>query len=364
MKASTLPKDAILDVASKIVERLSDELDGVRVRLDEQLRAELDGLRVPQPEPEVRTPAPLARACAGIREGKGQVAVLRSLLAGASSLGARAALFVLRSDHAELWDSSGFEDDQARAGSFEGTHIDREDDALRAVIVDRRAVYIRNGSPHRVPEFGQAPRSEVSMIPIRVQERVVAVLYCDRADEESPLDRGGLEVLGEVAGLAVERLALARVFSPSIAGRASGPVPTMHASERAAASIGSSVASIPSGPVGLTSTPTRVPVEEDSDPGFDLMPEPEEPATLASTPETEDARRFARLLVEEICLYHPEQVDAGRSKRDLGERLADEIDRARKMYEQRVSASVRSKGDFFGEALVKVLAAGDAAALS
>ncbi|NJN64905.1 MAG: hypothetical protein HC882_08525 [Acidobacteria bacterium] len=219
MKASTLPKDAILDVASKIVERLSDELDGVRVRLDEQLRAELDGLRVPQPEPEVRTPAPLARACAGIREGKGQVAVLRSLLAGASSLGARAALFVLRSDHAELWDSSGFEDDQARAGSFEGTHIDREDDALRAVIVDRRAVYIRNGSPHRVPEFGQAPRSEVSMIPIRVQERVVAVLYCDRADEESPLDRGGLEVLGEVAGLAVERLALARVFSPSIAER-------------------------------------------------------------------------------------------------------------------------------------------------
>lgn len=363
MRASPLPLESVSDVSDKVAGALTSELEQVQERVLDSLRDALEGIRVPVPEPEIKTPAPLGRACTGIREGKGQVAVLRSLLAGASSLGARAALFVLRSDAAEMWESSGFEEDESRNGSLQGTRIDREQEAVAAVVIDRKPVYIRNGAPLATPDFGQAPRSECCVLPIRVQDRVVAILYCDRADEESVLDRSGLEVLVEVAGLAVERLALARALVPAGVGRASGPVPTMNAASRAAVAAPSF--SQPTGPVGMPSAPPPVLVEEISDEGFELMPEPEDLAgDSPSSPEIEDARRFARLLIEEICLYHPDEVDAGRSKRDLHDRLRDEIERARKMYEQRVASDVRSKGDFFGEALVKVLAAGDAAALA
>lgn len=76
-----------------------------------------------------------------------------------------------------------------------------------------------------------------------------------------------------------------------------------------------------------------------------------------------DARRYARLLIEDIVLYHPEKVDEGRAHRNLLARLNDEIARARQAYNQRVSESVRAQGDFFEEALVRVLAGGNPEAL-
>ncbi|HUF78792.1 MAG TPA: hypothetical protein VMR44_07750, partial [Thermoanaerobaculia bacterium] len=50
----------------------------------------------------------------------------------------------------------------------------------------------------------------------------------------------------------------------------------------------------------------------------------------------EEARRLARLLVSEIQLYNQDQVDEGRRNRDIYERLKDDIDRSRQLYEDRV----------------------------
>ncbi|MEJ7711269.1 MAG: hypothetical protein WKF84_15740 [Pyrinomonadaceae bacterium] len=47
-----------------------------------------------------------------------------------------------------------------------------------------------------------------------------------------------------------------------------------------------------------------------------------------------DARRFARLLVSEIKLYNEEKVQKGRHEGDLYNRLQEEIDRSRLMYEK------------------------------
>ncbi|UCF66129.1 MAG: hypothetical protein JSV80_10000, partial [Acidobacteriota bacterium] len=93
--------------------------------------------------------------------------------------------------------------------------------------------------------------------------------------------------------------------------------------------------------------------------------EPSAPSGSAASGDAaqQDARRFARLLVEEICLYHGERVEQGRRHQDLTQRLEEEIERAQAMYEQRVSPAVRSQGDFFHEALVQVLAGGNAGAL-
>jgi hypothetical protein len=70
------------------------------------------------------------------------------------------------------------------------------------------------------------------------------------------------------------------------------------------------------------------------------------------------ARRYAKLLVSEIKLYHSAEVAAGRRDRDLGTRLGGEIARARLLYEQRVPARARA-ADYFHEELVRTLAEGD-----
>lgn len=72
-----------------------------------------------------------------------------------------------------------------------------------------------------------------------------------------------------------------------------------------------------------------------------------------------DARRFARLLVSEIKLYNEPKVQEGRSKGDLYDRLRDDIDRSRQMYDKRVAPPVAARHDYFHQELVNTLAEGD-----
>ena len=76
-----------------------------------------------------------------------------------------------------------------------------------------------------------------------------------------------------------------------------------------------------------------------------------------------DARSFARLLVSEIKLYNEQKVTDGREQGNLYERLRDEIDRSRQMYDKRVHPSVAPRYDYFHHELVRTLAGGDAAKL-
>ena len=76
-----------------------------------------------------------------------------------------------------------------------------------------------------------------------------------------------------------------------------------------------------------------------------------------------DARRFARLLVSEIKLYNEPKVQEGRSKGDLYDRLRDDIDRSRQMYDKRVAPPVAARHDYFHQELVNTLAEGDPAKL-
>lgn len=77
----------------------------------------------------------------------------------------------------------------------------------------------------------------------------------------------------------------------------------------------------------------------------------------------QSARRFARLLVSEIKLYNEAAVREGRGQRDLAARLAPEIDRARRIYEERVPTTVPDRTRYFHQELVQTLAGGDASLL-
>jgi hypothetical protein len=80
-----------------------------------------------------------------------------------------------------------------------------------------------------------------------------------------------------------------------------------------------------------------------------------------ATSEEDDgsARRYARLLVSEIKLYNEAAVRTGRERRDLLERLRPEIDRARRLYEERVPVSIGHRATLFQQELVQTLAEGD-----
>ena len=77
----------------------------------------------------------------------------------------------------------------------------------------------------------------------------------------------------------------------------------------------------------------------------------------------DEARRFARLLVSEIKLYNEPKVEQGRKNHDLYERMKEDIDRSRQMYDERISEDVRKVSNYFYDELVRILADGNADSL-
>jgi GAF domain len=76
-----------------------------------------------------------------------------------------------------------------------------------------------------------------------------------------------------------------------------------------------------------------------------------------------EARRFARLLVSEIKLYNEKKVQEGVDAGDLYNRLREDIDRSRQMYDKRVRPEVSGRYDYFHHELVNMLAGGDSSRL-
>lgn len=84
-----------------------------------------------------------------------------------------------------------------------------------------------------------------------------------------------------------------------------------------------------------------------------------QPPSADGEEDAQSARRYARLVVSEIKLYNEAAVREGRIHRDLLRRLAPEVDRARRLYEERVPSTVPDRGRHFHQELVQTLAGGD-----
>ena len=87
-------------------------------------------------------------------------------------------------------------------------------------------------------------------------------------------------------------------------------------------------------------------------PDEDLLPPITDRSVVSSnSPEHESARRFARIIVSDIALYNSERVKEALHKDNFYEMLKEEIEEGRKLYNERVSASVRNNTDYFHDAL-------------
>jgi hypothetical protein len=299
--------------------------------------------------------------------------VLDALAESAAKEAPRVALFVLRASRLTGWRHSGFPADvdpsRLELSVEQGGLLTRALKAGRAVASSEGQA----GEPAFASPFGMLPDNAAGLaVPVRLGGETVAVVY---ADDDAPgpavpnVFPEVIEVLASYAGRCLEVLTFARAAAQAPAARppvrpappvAPTPVTPPQAPSAAAQAFAPVVPVFESQPTVL---PSPVLPIVGPPPMADAPPPRYAPVTRAfpsSGDEDEDAaRRYARLLVSEIKLYHEGAVAEGRRNRNLLERLRPEIERAHRLYEERVPVQVRLKSDFFGQELVRTLAGGD-----
>src|SRR3954470_11494447 len=238
---------------------------------------------------------------------------LAAAVRGASLESPRAALFVVNGATLEEWPVDGVPPVHAGPIRADG----REAGFLSEVLRSGETLSIDGTNGHTAPMFaGLGAGRRAIAVPFVLDGRPVAVLYADEGSDGQPLASWleTVQILGRhatsvVSSLTAIRTAQAMGFIARAADRANGG---------------------------------------------------EAPPAAANEDEIQGARRYARLLVSEIKLYNEGAVRVGRERRDLQTRLREEIDRARRLYEQRVGASVPDPESYFHQELVQTLAEGDA----
>jgi hypothetical protein len=377
--------------------------------------------------PAARTTADagrVKRAVQAVEHGTSQVDILNALLEQAIEFGSRAALLILRGETFSGWKGMGF---SAHGGNDEAVKRFNAAPGLipelDRVLRDEHVVMWDGAS--LASRFGVGAPARAILVPMVIKDKVAAAVYVDAVGSDvSKLDPASLELLVFTTGLLIDTLAIRKkIPSPSLnepAGAAfsqptaaAGPRPVT-AVPRAAAPLvpTSSTVAISSSQIreamaakaptfsGTVAVPppaakpapppppkssgfatTAIPSvpsqrsagaapggEERSSTQFIPPVGLSRPSASGGAPTEEskkhdEARRFARLLVSEIKLYNESKVDQGRKNKDLYERLKEDIDRSRQMYDERISQDVRKASNYFYDELVRILADGDAGTL-
>lgn len=275
----------------------------------------------------------LNSAAASIQEATTQAEILRHLLEGAARFCGRAALFVVKAGAVSGWQGIGFENNEV----LKGISLNN------SVPLLERAVQDRSNASGSTAEFDQdfigtvgAPADgKCVVLPLVVKEKVAAAIYADAGSiPDTTLDMSALALLCRFTGLWLELTAM----------RKSGLAPP---GEEAATT---------QSPVAQTAAVAPAP---------QAQPAVTAQAAAAAMPAGgEDevhkkARRFAKLLVDEIRLYNQGKVSEGRHNRDLYERLREDIEKSRSTYQKRFGDTPAAAGKYFDQELVRILADND-----
>jgi len=308
-----------------------------------------------------------------------QVDLLHKFLDECRKHCSRAALLVARGGSVGVWKAVGF---SQHGGDDEAVRQVSMPQAEGGVVARAMSgVALRLHASNELSSLLRASRvSDGVAIPMTVREKISGALYADAVvGEEERFDPEALALLTFLAGLMVDRLA-SRKLKPS------PPLKPLEAAKKAEpagmwmeapAEAPAAAPSAPPSPGGPLAPPApRAEERPPAEPSFvapEAAPRPTpEPARRLAGPladmssgdeRREEARRFARLLVSEIKLYNERSVLEGREHGNLYERLRDDIDRSRQMYEERIPQDVRADSNFFYEELVQILADGRAEAL-
>jgi hypothetical protein len=319
-----------------------------------------------------------ADAARALDQAATQVDVLHKFLDECRRYCSRAALLVTRGGSVAVWKAVGFSAHGLDDEAVRQISMPLAEGGLVARVMS--GVALRLHSSNEMSSLLRASRvADGVAIPMVVREKISGALYADAvAGEEERFDPDALGMLTFLAGLLVDRLA-SRKLKPAPALRPLEPAKKaepagMWMEPESVEAPPPAEPSAPPPPPPLSAAAMPPPRSEEapqaepsfvpSEPGARLTPEPSRRlsgplADMSSGDERkEEARRFARLLVSEIKLYNERAVLEGREKGNLYERLRDDIDRSRQMYEERIPGDVRADSNYFYEELVEILADG------
>lgn len=267
-------------------------------------------------------------ATASIQEASSQAEILRQLLEGSARFAGRAALFVTRGGAMSGWQGIGFDNDFLKTISLNGSS------GLAAQAMQSRLPASGKASEFDAAFLSSAGRpadDHCLVLPLVVKDKVAALVYADPGTAGGSLDGSALSVLTRCASLWLELVALRKTD-------------TFSAEEPQAATA----------PAGSIATPPAV--------------TPSPPAVTPAAPSAggdaelhRKAKRFAKLLVEEIKLYNQPKVTEGRQHRDLYARLKEDIEKSRATYDKRYGDSPVASANYFTEELIRILADNDVA---
>lgn len=343
---------------------------------DELVRRVLEELQPGLEAPAQPSRRHLLQALSAVRQASGQKEILGALLDGASQFSSRAALFVVRGASVVGWQGRGFANpDDVKNFTLEASaglcaRVLEEKAPVRGTAQDLDVAFTAS--------FGAPQDDRVILLPLLLKEKVAAVLYADAGTEgDGLLDDAALEMLVLSSGLWLEIVALRRATaSQESAEAAAAPV------ERAEAPAIESAPPAPAPAMASVAEPVTQPMVEavaQPEPQPEAEPEPAPmamaaaaaagPASIPSpvrAPASADeeallrkARRFAKLLVDEIKLYNKPKVQEGKENRDLYQRLKEDIEKSRAAYEKRYGSTVAGSASYFDQEIVQNLADND-----
>jgi len=328
-----------------------------------------------------------ADAVRALDQATTQVDVLHKFLDECRRYCSRAALLVARGGSIGAWKAVGFSQHGGDDEAVRQISMPLAEGGLLSRVMTGNA--LRLHASNEMSSLLRATRiADGVAIPMVVREKISGALYADAVlGEEDKFDPEALGLLTFMAGLLVDRLA-SRKLKPAPALRTPEPAKKAEpagmwmegaggpAGEPPMAEEAEPVAPPPAMGGPLASPAPRAEERPASEPTF-VSPEPAArpvtetgrrlagPLADASSGDErrEEARRFARLLVSEIKLYNERAVLEGRDHGNLYDRLRDDIDRSRQMYEDRIPQDVRAGTNYFYEELVQILADGRPEAL-
>ena len=307
-------------------------------RAAEELKAAVAAARVKEREIEMAAISRLLESIRGLDGATSLSEVLDALALAAAREAARAAVVVLRADRIQGWKITGFGPRDAQPKSIDLALA--ESGVIGHAIAAARTVTTRDSQTASMgPGFETLPADRMGLaVPVIVGGRVVAVVYADAVSitglHERPVPSCWpelIEVLARHAGRCLEALTTQKTAPPRF-----GPGgPSGHGAQSPQGAKPASTA-VPSGPTAMSELTDGVKAA---------------------------AVRTARLLVADIRLLHEPAVTEGRRHRNLLARLAPEIEKARRAYNEQVPHGVRAHTDFFQQELIRTLAGGDATLL-
>jgi hypothetical protein len=203
------------------------------------------------------------------------------------------------------------------------------------------------------------------LVPLLVREKVAALLYADGGAQpesraKSTLDSAALDCLVRFAGTWIELVGVRKANSSST--EAAQPENAPAATSMRSASGESADQQVEQPTVAARASASAA--DPFAPPAQGTVASPAAQNRPAEQAELENkARRFARLLVDEIQLYNQERVEQGRRNSDLYARLKEEIEKSRAAYDRRYGQSLGDTTDYFQQELVRILANNNAALL-